>query len=51
MGLLVGFIAGFLLYHFLMNRAVMMRDCCLRHFATHDVCGCRDCVGERKVWN
>jgi len=43
----IGFVAGFLLYHFLMNRSVMMRDCCLKHFATHAECECRDCHAER----
>lgn len=27
-----GFIFGYLLYHVLMNRTVMMNDCCLKHF-------------------
>ena len=47
--LVAGFVAGFLLYHVLMNRAVMMRECCLKHFATHDECECRDCHSERMI--
>ena len=43
MAIAVGFVLGFLVYHFLMNRAVMMRECCLKHFATHAHCQCRDC--------
>jgi len=43
----VAFIGGFLLYHILMNRAVMMRQCCLEHFATHAKCECRDCHADR----
>ena len=45
----LGFIGGWLFYHFLMNRTVMMRDCCVRHFATHSTCECRDCHTERLV--
>ncbi len=45
--MILGFILGFLCYHFLMNRTVMMRDCCRRHFATHDDCYCVDCIAER----
>jgi len=44
----IGFLGGFLLYHFLMNRAVMMRRCCLEHFATHETCQCPDCAKEKK---
>jgi hypothetical protein len=43
----IGFIAGFLLYHLLMNRAVMMRECCLKHFASHAECECPHCHAER----
>lgn len=42
----IGFLAGWFLYHFLMNRAVMMRDCCVEHFKTHPTCQCRDCKRE-----
>lgn len=48
-GMAIGFLAGWLCYHFLMNRAVMMRYCCLLHFQTHDVCTCKDCILDRKV--
>lgn len=47
--LVVGFIFGFLFYHVLMNRAAMMRRCCLNHFATHPTCLCPDCSREREV--
>jgi hypothetical protein len=45
----VGFIFGFLLYHFIMNRTIMMRRCCLEHFSTHAKCKCADCVSERVI--
>jgi hypothetical protein len=43
----LGCLAGWLAYHFIMNRTVMMRECCLKHFASHDKCKCRDCASER----
>jgi hypothetical protein len=30
-----------------MNRAVMFRVCCLKHFETHNICPCVDCEGDR----
>ena len=42
-----GFLVGWFAYHFLMNRAVMMRKCCLDHFATHATCDCTDCAADR----
>ena len=44
---LIGFLVGWIGYHFLMNRTVMMRECCVRHFASHDKCKCRDCAADR----
>jgi hypothetical protein len=44
----IGFVAGFYVYNFLMNRTVMMRRCCLEHFADHETCACADCVQERR---
>jgi hypothetical protein len=48
MSFLFGFLAGYTLYHFLMNRAVMMRKCCVEHFATHPKCECPDCKRDRE---
>jgi hypothetical protein len=47
MSYVVGFLAGWFAYHLLMNRAVMMRRCCLDHFAEHPTCPCADCERER----
>ena len=42
-------LVGFFTYHFLMNRTVMMRDCCVEHFKTHlRECKCNDCVRDRE---
>jgi hypothetical protein len=46
--LALGFLLGWFAYHLLMNRAVMMRECCVQHFSTHNVCPCRDC---REEWS
>ncbi len=43
----VGFLGGWLFYHLLMNRTVMMRRCCIEHFATHETCSCTDCEMDR----
>ena len=43
----IGFLLGWFAYHFVMNRAVMMRECCLKHFQTHNVCPCADCKRDR----
>lgn len=44
----IGFLLGWFAYHFVMNRAVMMRKCCLLHFSTHSTCPCSDCRDEWK---
>lgn len=44
----IGFLLGWFGYHYLMNRAVMMRRCCVEHFATHERCECIDCARERE---
>jgi len=43
----IGFILGWLAYHFVMNRTIMMRECCVKHFKTHNVCPCGDCRRDR----
>jgi len=44
---LLGALAGWFAYHLVMNRTVMMRACCVKHFATHAECNCRDCCADR----
>jgi hypothetical protein len=46
-GVAVGFLVGWFAYHFTMNRAIMFRECCLKHFGTHDICPCGDCKRDR----
>lgn len=48
MGFALGFLLGWFTYHLLMNRTVMMRECCVKHFSTHNVCPCKDCRNEWK---